>query len=104
MTVGDLTGTDLDRAEVNLAATGGAGDGADDSVIVNGSAGADRVKVVTDGPLVDVNGLRTQTRIAGAEATDHLQVNTVDGRDRVTVDGDVFGRIDIGVDLGNGQL
>ena len=104
VTVGDLTGTDLDRADVNLAATGGAGDGADDSVIVNGSAGADRVKVVTDGPLVDVNGLRTQTRIAGAEATDHLQVDTVDGRDRVTVDGDVFGRIDVGVDLGNGQL
>jgi Ca2+-binding RTX toxin-like protein len=104
VTVNDLTGTDLRRADIDLAAAGGAGDGAKDVVTVSGTDARDRVEVDTDGPLLDVDGLRTQTRIAGAESTDQLQINTLDGNDKVTVDGNVFGRIAVGVDLGNGQI
>ena len=47
VTVGDLAGTDLEKANVDLSATpgSGVGDGAADTVIENGTAGADRVHV-----------------------------------------------------------
>ncbi|TAK83955.1 MAG: calcium-binding protein, partial [Aquabacterium sp.] len=40
ITVNDLTGTDVRQVTIDLAASGGAGDGAADTVIVNGTAGA----------------------------------------------------------------
>src|SRR5205085_1077107 len=46
ITVGDLTGTDLTQVNLNLSATGGAGDGAADTVVVNGTKGADSIQVL----------------------------------------------------------
>ena len=45
ITVDDLAGTDLKAADVDLAATDGSGDGAADTVIVNGGDKAERVRV-----------------------------------------------------------
>jgi Ca2+-binding RTX toxin-like protein len=97
--IDDMSDTDFRRADVDL----GGADGAPDVLTVNGTVNDDRVRVVADQGGVDVNGLKPQTRITGSEVTDSLHVNTLDGNDRVVVDGAVFGLISPVVDLGAGQ-
>ena len=104
ITVDDLAGTDLKAANVDLSATGGDGDGAADSVIVNGSDKAEHVRVNTAGAQVLTTGLAAQTTIAGSEAAlDTLRVNTLGGRDDVQVAPDVSTLIAPVVDLGADQ-
>jgi Ca2+-binding RTX toxin-like protein len=101
VTVNDLSGTDVDTADVSLAGNGGSGDGAADSVTVNGTNRADTVNVTRSGAQVLATGLAAQTRITGSEpAADTLHVNTLDGRDRVSVAPDVADLIAPIVDLG----
>ena len=57
VTVNDLTGTDVTRVNVDLAATDGGGDGSVDNVIVNGTAAAD---------VVHVDSAAGQTTVVGA--------------------------------------
>jgi hypothetical protein len=97
--IDDMSGTDFRRVDVDL----GGADGAGDVLTVNGSANDDRARVIADDGTVAVNGLTPQTRITGSEVTDKLQINTLDGNDRVNVNGDVFGLILPVVDLGAGQ-
>jgi hypothetical protein len=104
ITVDDMTGTDFRRADVDLSSPTGGGDGAADSVTVHGTDRADRVRVRTDSGRVDVTGLRTETRISGAETTDTLHVDTGGGNDTVDVAGDVTSVIGVAVDLGAGQI
>ncbi len=101
--INDMTGTGFDRADIDLSVAG-SGDKAGDAVTVNGTPAADRVRVHASGGRVDVEGLRTETRITGSETADHLQVNTLDGNDRVRVDNDVPPIIGTSVDLGTGQI
>ena len=97
--IDDMTGTDFARADVDL----GGADGAVDVLTVNGTANDDTVRVATHDGGVDVKGLEPETRITGSEATDSLRLNTLDGNDRVKVDGAVSGLISPVVDLGTGQ-
>jgi len=104
VTVGDLTGTALKHANVDLSATGGAGDAAADTVIVNGTARADRVHVTRAGSQVLTTGLAATTTISGSEAAnDRLQVNTLGGKDTVSVASDVGQLITPAFDLGADQ-
>jgi Ca2+-binding RTX toxin-like protein len=104
LTVNDLTGTDVKDVGVDLAGFDGNGDGSADSVIVDGTAGPDRVHVSSFGGQVSVDGLPTHVQIAGSEvANDSLFLNTLDGADSVIVDPGVFGVINPVVDLGAGQ-
>ena len=97
ITVNDTSGTDLTRANIDL----GSGDGAKDSVTVNGTDNRDRVHVEAERGRVDVEGLQPETRITGSEpANDHLQVNTLGGRDKIRVDGGVSSLIGVDTDLG----
>jgi hypothetical protein len=101
--VHDLSGTALNDAAIDLSATGG-GDGQADTVILEGTDKPDNVKVTTSGSQVLTKGLPVQTAIAGSEAAnDTLQVDTLGGKDRVTVGSDVTGLIKPSVDLGAGQ-
>ena len=60
----------------------GQGDGAADTVIVNGTAGNDQINVTANATSVLVNGLTAQVRIDGAEgANDSLVVNGLGGDD-----------------------
>ena len=104
VTVNDLSGTSIREANIDLSATNGAPDLAADVVTVNGTDQADRVNVGAAGGQVDVAGLAAETHITGSETLDHLQVNTLDGNDRVTVDPNVVTLVDVAVDLGPGQL
>jgi hypothetical protein len=98
--IDDMSGTDFERADVDL----GGADGAVDVLTVNGTANDDHVRVATRDGGIDVKGLEPTTRITGSEVTDSLQLNTLDGNDRVQVDGAVGGLISPVVDLGAGQV
>lgn len=104
VTIGDLSGTDIDVAEIDLAAADGSGDEKTDTVVVKGTAAADRVDVTAYGQALDVAGLRAETRITGGEPTDRLEVDTAGGNDRVTVSDAARALLDIAFDLGAGQL
>jgi Ca2+-binding RTX toxin-like protein len=101
--IGDMTGTDLDRANVDLGSQLGGGDAATDIITVSGSPKADRVTVRASGAGVRVGGLRVTTQIAGSETIDVLNVGTADGPDTVDVGDEVAALIGVAVDLGDGQ-
>jgi Ca2+-binding RTX toxin-like protein len=101
--VNDLSGTDLTSVEFDLesAIGSGAGDGAADSVTVNGTNGVDNVNIAANAGGVDVTGLAAAVRIEHSEAAnDLLQVKTLAGNDNVVVGAGVAGLIQTLVDLG----
>jgi Ca2+-binding RTX toxin-like protein len=102
-TVDDMSGTDFRRADVDLAGALGGGDARGDVVTLNGTAGADHVKVRAANAGVEVKGLSIDVGLGGSETIDQLKVNTLDGNDTVKVDGAVFAVIAPLVDLGPGQ-
>jgi Ca2+-binding RTX toxin-like protein len=99
LTIGDMTGTELRDADVDL----GANDGQIDDVTLTGTDTADHVKVRASDGDISTQGLRTDVRISAAETTDRLHVNTLDGNDHVRVDDDAAALISVAVDLGAGQ-
>jgi len=84
ITVNDLSGTDVKQVAIDLSGTPGSGqgDGAADTVIVNGTAGDDHISVVSSGSSIVVNGLSAQVTINGAEpGNDSLVINGLAGND-----------------------
>ena len=98
------SGTDLRTVEVEPRSTlgvGGAGDGAADQVVVEGTNGPDGVKVSATATQVTSAGLAAQTLVTGSEpALDVLRINTLAGDDTVTVAAQVASLIQPVVDLG----
>jgi hypothetical protein len=103
VTVNNLEGTSIRHANIDLSAAAGGPDQQADAVTVNGTNQSDRVHVAASEGRIDVAGLQADTQITGSETMDHLQVNTLDGNDRVIVDPNVSTLIGVGVDLGPGQ-
>ncbi|HEX6921871.1 MAG TPA: calcium-binding protein [Actinomycetes bacterium] len=103
VTIGDLSGTDVTVAEIDLASTRGAADARDDTVRVTGSGQADHVDVTADGGAVDVAGLSARTVVTGGDPTDRLQIDTLGGDDRVNVTDGARALLDIRSDLGADQ-
>ena len=99
ITVNDLTGTDVTRTNLDLAGAlgGDAGDGAIDSVVVNGTNGDDAISIDGNGAGADVTGLATAVSLTHADATDTLSVNTLAGVDDVDANG-VAGVLEVLVD------
>jgi Ca2+-binding RTX toxin-like protein len=77
ITVGDMSGTDVTQANIDLGTQQGGGDGAADNVIVLGTANADAVSIGGATGSASLNGLPAVTSIVRAEAAN----------DRLTVDG-----------------
>ncbi|HET6167326.1 MAG TPA: hypothetical protein VFE07_10900 [Marmoricola sp.] len=100
VTIGDLTGTDLTEAVVDLSENL-AGDHRDDTVVVDGTAGNDQIAIGADRGAVDVSGLQPHTRVTGAEPTDELDIDAGAGDDRVDVTDEVRALMDVHVDLGS---
>jgi hypothetical protein len=102
--VHDMSGTDLKNIEFELeAAVGGnVGDGAADTVTVEGTNGPDAVALAANAGGVDVTGLATAVRIEHSEvANDLLKVNTLGGNDSdVVIGGGVAALIQTQIDLG----
>jgi Ca2+-binding RTX toxin-like protein len=104
--VNDLTGTDVTKVDIDLAAAigGGAGDGVADEITVNGTNGADDIAVAANGGVVDVTGLFTAIAISHSEvASDLLAINGLGGDDDVAIGGGVAELIQTLVDLGSGE-
>ena len=86
VTVGDLTHTDLDLVDIDGLSSAQAPDGAVDNVLVDGTAGADRVAVSSPLPgTALVSGLAAAVQLSGADATlDQITVNGLAGADSLT--------------------
>ena len=103
--VGDMSGTDVTQIHIDLAATSGgtAGDGAVDSVTVNGTQGADAITVVGGAGAIVVNGLSAQTSLFAADATDNLAVNGQGGDDVIDASALAAGKIALTLNGGLGN-
>jgi Ca2+-binding RTX toxin-like protein len=104
ITVNDLSGTAVSEINLNLAGSNGAGDGAADTVLVNGTAGDDVTQVVGDANGVSVLGLAARVNITGAEAAnDTLSVNLLAGDDVLQGSTLQDGAIQLTADGGDGD-
>ncbi|WP_050626740.1 beta strand repeat-containing protein [Bradyrhizobium viridifuturi] len=103
ITVNDLSGTDAQQVAIDLSATGGNPDGALDTVIANGSAGADIITVTQSGNDILVNGLAAQILVHGQDATDVLQINGQGGDDQINASGVAAGAIALTINGGAGN-
>jgi Ca2+-binding RTX toxin-like protein len=101
--VNDLTGTGVKQVAIDLAATGGSGDGAVDTVTVNGTGGNDQINVAASGTLVTVSGLPAQVTVDHAEATDHLMINGGAGNDTINASTLPAGTISLTLNGGAGN-
>jgi Ca2+-binding RTX toxin-like protein len=89
ISVEDLTGTGVTQVAIDLGAMPGStgGDGAADTVTVNGTVGDGHISVAGSGSSVTVKGLAAQVTIANAESTDSLVVNGGAGNDTIDASG-----------------
>ena len=100
VTVGDLSGTDLTTAAIDLGA-----DAKPDTITALGTSGRDVVTVAKAGAEVRTSGLAAGLRITGSEpALDTLRHSTLAGNDSVTVGATVNQLIKTVVDLGPDEL
>jgi predicted lipoprotein with Yx(FWY)xxD motif len=105
VTVNDLSGTDISSVNVDLANSLGAttGDGQVDRVVVNGTAGADAIKVGGDNSGVSVSGLRAQVAIKHQEPSDQLTLNGLGAADSIDASALAAGAIELTLDGGAGD-
>jgi Ca2+-binding RTX toxin-like protein len=104
ITVGDLTGTDARQVVLELegAPGSGTGDGQADQVVVDGSAGNDKIAITLDGSTIEVSGLPAEVLIEHADADlDRLVVIGGAGRDRI--DAHTFPTASVGLTLLGGD-
>jgi len=82
ITVGDLSGTDVTQVGLDLRGPNGGGDGAADTITVNGTQGDDTFGAAGDAGGVAVTGLHTKVNIFFQEqALDRLVLNGQAGND-----------------------
>ena len=82
ITIGDLSGTDVSRVDLDLRGPNGRGDDAADAVTVNGTNGADVFGAAGDAGGVNVFGLHAAVNLFFTEAAkDRLILNGLGGDD-----------------------
>ncbi len=80
--VGDMSGTDVTRIDLDLRGPNGGGDGAADTITVNATQGADTFGVTGDAGGVKVFGLQAEVNAFFPEAAnDRLTLNGLGGDD-----------------------
>jgi Ca2+-binding RTX toxin-like protein len=85
--VNDLSGTDTTEVAINLAATGGGGDGQVDTVQATGTSGDDVAVLFGSGTDIQVLGLAATVAVTGAEGTDQVTVTALAGDDIIDASG-----------------
>ncbi len=106
ITVNDLSATDVTQVNLDLAGTpgSGTGDGAADTVIVNGTAHADTVQIAGSGASYTVTGLHATVAVQGSEGNnDQLVVNGLGGDDSISASGLPAGVVGLTIDGGAGN-
>jgi Ca2+-binding RTX toxin-like protein len=95
ITVNDLTGTDVSKVNIDLAGSGGGGDGAADTVFINATNGDDAITVSSSNGVVTVHGLGADITISNFDATDDkLIINGMGGDDVIEAS-----RLEAGISL-----
>ena len=106
VTVHDLTGTDVKHVNVDESnpAGSGTGDGQPDQVIVEGTAGNDRITAAGRDGNAQVSGLSTIVTVSGAEpANDTLTIDGLDGKDNISASALASSAGKLAIDGGNGN-
>jgi Ca2+-binding RTX toxin-like protein len=104
VTVNDLGATDVSQLNLDLSNGAGAGDGAADTVIVNGTSNSDFVVAAGNASGVSIFGTPTLVAITGNEAAnDRLIVQTFAGDDVVEASGLTADSIQFTADGGDGD-
>jgi Ca2+-binding RTX toxin-like protein len=106
LTVNDLSGTDVNQVNLDLAGTpgSGTGDGQADTVIVNGTAGADTINVNGSSSGITVSGLAASVTVIGSEAAqDGLTINSLAGNDTIDASGLAANAIGLTLNGGDGN-
>jgi Ca2+-binding RTX toxin-like protein len=106
VTVNDLSGTAVNQVAVDLSAQAGsgAGDGAADTVVTNGTSNNDRISVATSGTSIVVKGLAAQVTVNGAESlNDSLVVNGGAGNDTIDASKLPAGQVNLTLNGGDGD-
>ena len=103
ITIGDLTGTALRKADLDLRSSTGEDDGAVDAITVAGSGRADWIEIGAPVGSIDIAGTPAEVGIVGSAPSDTLQINAGGGNDHVDVADAVTDLIALSVDLGSGQ-
>jgi Ca2+-binding RTX toxin-like protein len=105
ITVNDLAGTDVTAVSLNVDPDPGdeAGGFPVDRVVVNGSAGADRVHIAGSGGSLSVTGLAAAVEVNGVASNDLLLVNALAGNDSVDASALQAGVIGFALDGGAGD-
>ncbi|WP_076865758.1 beta strand repeat-containing protein [Bradyrhizobium mercantei] len=104
VTVNDLSGTDVKHVTIDLEASGGGGDGAADTVTVDGTNNADQITVALVGANVVVSGLTADVTIIGQEgANDSLVINASGGDDTINASALPAGQLALTIDAGDGN-
>ena len=103
--VHDLTGTEVNRVDIDLAGTvgGTTGDGAVDAVTVEGTAGANGITLWNSGTTVGINGLQEQVSIQHLDAFDQLTVDGGAGNDVISAFAVGAGRVSLTLSGGAGD-
>jgi Ca2+-binding RTX toxin-like protein len=82
--VDHLTGTDLKQVVLDLSlGVPGVGDGATDTLFVNGPNGNNTLTLTSIGSDVSIAGLAAQVRVIGGETTDNFQIFGQGGNDKI---------------------
>jgi len=80
--VGDLSGTDVEVVDIDLRGPNGGGDGAADTVTVDGTNGDDAIFVAGDAGGIMIAGFQATVNISSPEqANDRLTINGLGGND-----------------------
>jgi Ca2+-binding RTX toxin-like protein len=88
ITVNDLTGTSVNKVNIDLGARpGGAGDGKVDTVVINATNGNDVISLTRNNGVVTVSGLGEDVTIRGFDANDRIVINGLAGDDVITAFG-----------------
>ena len=104
--VNDLSATSVQQVAIDLSspAGSGVGDGAADSVTVNGTSASNQIQVAGSSGSVSVTGLSAQVTLTGTEgANDSLVVNALGGNDTINAAGLAAGQIKLTIDGGSGN-
>src|ERR1700722_8483963 len=105
VTVNDLAGTGVNEVFVQLGSSAGGGDGQPDTVVVNGPAADDTIRVSTAGAAVVVTGLSATTDVNGIDpgSVDALTINGLGGDDNINASQLRAGQVKLTINGGDGN-
>jgi len=105
VTVNDLSHTDVDLVNIDLAATigGTAGDNQADTVVINGTNGDDVIMLTIENGALVVTGLAATVVVEHFDVNDTIHIAGLDGDDVITASGLGINALQLVLDGGNGD-